>query len=719
MPGVALGTSPCWIAAAVLGSVLLAAPPSGVGREPPSAAPRPLSGAIVEVTPGSRWLESGENVTLRAAWVDVPPGCSVQPIWFRWSIASGGSEGILGASNGSSVVFSSTSAATGTTVVSVRAAAVARCDGSQTAAIGRATAQVTVAAPLTLIGLQAAPDPRLPGERLELNGSVVGGSPPYRIDVAWGDGSSTTSAVAANFSLAHRYQSAATYRPSVTVVDAVNAAVTGATLEPVFVSSVFAAAIEPTVAPAEVGLPVGFRVALVAAPRNFSSVFGCDGGSAGGNQSPALLRYSCVFSAAGTTRVTFEAVGASPPYPLAYTWLEEPVVPAPSLLLGVGRLTGETGETLYAPFDLAGGCPPYQLTWALVGAGTNGTLTLAADGRAYLPLASPRAGTFEVSLRVQDGRGAIGVAADSEVVFDAGLASQVAIATRDANGSLTVNLSASIAGGAPPFDWAVLASSTAPNASAGVGALDGDGAFAWNASWRGESPTWLVVLVVDRLGEAAGENLSIAAGDALRVSAEAHADGPGRVTLVANVSGGAAPYSLLWSDGLGEAWNASARAAGLHLLNVSTGTRGFGAFTVRVTDADGRESTASANASWSGDPTTGSPGPTVADGAALVLAAVAAVLGLWELARRRRRSGGAPPPVPPDPVAVLREVIQPSDGVDRALVEMLAEERGVEAGIVRATLERLKQQGLVLSEVGFDGEEALSWDPASDRGAGS
>ncbi len=62
-----------------------------------------------------------------------------------------------------------------------------------------------------------------------------------------------------------------------------------------------------------------------------------------------------------------------------------------------------------------------------------------------------------------------------------------------------------------------------------------------------------------------------------------------------------------------------------------------------------------------------------------------------------------------DPVAVLRRIIEPSDGVERSVVEMLAEEEGVGRALVAATLDRLRRDGSLRAERGPDGEEVLAW----------
>lgn len=76
----------------------------------------------------------------------------------------------------------------------------------------------------------------------------------------------------------------------------------------------------------------------------------------------------------------------------------------------------------------------------------------------------------------------------------------------------------------------------------------------------------------------------------------------------------------------------------------------------------------------------------------------------WLLPRR------TPSPAPrPDPVPIVRSIIAACDGVDRSTVELLAEERGVDAASVSRTLERMRRDGSLRYERGTDGEEVLAW----------
>lgn len=76
-----------------------------------------------------------------------------------------------------------------------------------------------------------------------------------------------------------------------------------------------------------------------------------------------------------------------------------------------------------------------------------------------------------------------------------------------------------------------------------------------------------------------------------------------------------------------------------------------------------------------------------------------------------------PPPVAaPDVVEVLRRIIDPCAGAERAMVELLAEEEGVPWARVRRTIDRLCATGRIRSDRGDDGVVRLTWiDPQESR----
>ncbi len=612
-----------WLAlAAIAGAVPVAR------AAPAPIAPRGAVGATAErpmlsVDPETWWLESGGNLTLSAAWIDVPAGCVVAAIWFRWSVGPGSAAGTLDTTNGSSVTFDATDQGSGTAEVTVRSAASVACSGNASAAFSRANATVTVAAPLDVTDLAVTPDPVPPNATAAVRGDVVGGTPPYRLWVGWGAGAASSASIAAPgaFSVAASFADAGTYAPELVVTDAAGDSVEARPPEALNVSATFAAAIAPSTPVAEEGVPVVFTIQTAEAPPSFSLLFGCEDAVPASAGNASGLAYGCSFSSPGLAPVWFEGVGTSAPFPIATASLEESVVPPPTVALPPSSPVGEVGATILEPVTIAGGVPPFALAWSLVGANIEGTASAATDGVDFLPLTSGVAGSLQLSVVVTDALGVVCTAAAGGIAFEPSLGLQANALARPAAGALWLNVSASVVEGSPPLDWTVVPSLPAEGASPSAGLLDGAGAFGWNATYAPTGELRLAIVVVDASGVAATTNLTVSlalAGDAAGIA--------------------------------------------------------------------------------------GASGP--AEGAAALVVVIAAAAAGVVLVRRRRPAASA---APPDPVATLREVIEPSDGVDRGLVETLAEERGVPLELVRSTLERLKADGTVRYGRGADGEEVLAW----------
>ncbi len=692
---------------ALLGPVAGAGGPAGAPSSAVRLAPAPASPAepVLAVDPPAWWMTSGANVTLQATWSASPPECTVDPLWYRWAIGPGASEGSWTSLNGSIAVFDGADAGTGTTELVVRGAATIACPGTFGVDYSRATSNVTVAAPVVLSGLAFTEDPISPGTADALNGSLLGGEPPYGVQVAWGDGTSSVTNVSrpGNFSLVHTYAGAGSFAPSVVVTDAVGRSAEGVPAEPLNVSRAFAAAIVPAEPVAEVGVPLRVRIQTAETPAGYSSLFSCPNGTSADPGAGPGLAYTCSFATAGVSPIAFEAVGSASPFPVATATLREPVVAALSLGLPGPPPVGEVDTDDDVPFVVSGGVGPFLVAWSLVGAGVGGTERLAADGDGYLAVPATAPGGFPLSIVATDELGVV-TATTETVDFAPSLELSASAGSATEGNGTVVNVTAAVAEGAPPFDWAVVPMRAPANGSFGTGALASVGAFSWNASFRTEGTLDLAVVVVDADGGSATLNLSVPLAPELSVVAKVAPSGPGQVTLLATISGGVPPYSASWTDSAGDDWNSSAGGPGTLQLRVRPSGTGALTFDLTVTDAGGGSAVASIGATVAGD---SGANLSEATPAALGVAGLAVGLVLGLLFRRRRGSSDRPPPL--DPVAVLREAIEPSDGVDRGLVEMLAEERGLSREVVQATLERLKVAGTVRSGRGADGEEVLAW----------
>lgn len=687
--------------------------PSEQGDVPAVAAESAPPAPEVVVDPANWWMETGTNASFSAAWTGPPPGCALDPIWFRWSVLPGGSAGVLEITNGSRTVFAASSGATGTTTLVVRAAASLACGKGVLAAFTRATAAVTVAAPVAVVGLGFATNPLPPNASADLVGTIAGGDAPYVLRVAWGDGSVSEANVTAAgpFSVSHVYVAAGTFEPVVVATDSAGQSASAQPQEALNVSDGFAAAIQPSALVVDVGTPVDFSVRTLDAPAGFSSLFGCQNSELVSSQGPGGLDYGCAFTTAGVAPVSFQAVGATSPYLVATAALRELVVPRLSAGFPAGAPAGEVGETVYAPVLLEGGVPPFTVNWSLVGAGTAGSEGVPSDGVAYLPLQPASAGALDLSVTAVDALDQESLPVSETVTVLPPLATDAFASASPAGRAVSLNLSASVLAGASPFAWTVVAGAPATNASASAGTLADAASFAWNATYGTEGTVNVTVVVVDATGASTVENLSVGLAPPLSVRATVVPTGPGTVTLEVNVSGGVAPYSYLWNDSAGDAWNGSSLAPGSLVLRERSSCAGPCSFRVAVVDALGASASAQLEVNVSSPTSTAAAGPsaTVALAAALVLG----VAGAGALLLRRRRPAQAS--APPDPVAVLREVIAPADGVDLGLVELLAEEQGVPREVVHTTLARLKAEGTVRSGRGADGEEVLAWDEPPSR----
>ena len=695
-----------------LGSALASSTGPARAQSRVASAPDLGSNVSVEIDPASWWMESGANVTLAASWVEAPAGCSLAPSWFRWTIAPGGSEGTVVGTNGSRTVFFASNAGTGTTTLVVDAAASLDCRGNETATFSRGTSVITVAGPLSMSDVAAAKDPVAPGSPTGLEGTLVGGDPPYHLRAEWGDGSVSYANVSTPgpFSMRHTYLGEGAFEPLVLATDAAGHLDQGDLDGPLYVSGTFSAAIAPSTFVADVGTPVLFGIRTLDAPSAFSSLFACGDAVPANVGASVGLDYGCAFDSAGVAPISFEAVGASPPFPVVNARLDEQVVPPPSIGFPAPPPLGEVNGTLYAPLQLSDGVAPFTLHWSLVGTGAVGTATVPSDGTAYLLLRPDLAGAFLLSVVGSD---ALDVATPpiAEVIdVTPALAVWATAGSETVGNEVAVNLNAGAFEGTPPFDWTVVPGAPATNGSTETGFLAGPGSFAWNATYRAEGSLNVAVEVVDSAGGSAEVNLDVLLVPSLSVSAEVDAVGPGFVSLRVSILGGQAPFSYRWNDSAGESWNGSVPVPGTSVLREATQGSGRCSFDLRVVDALGASVTEEFGENLTAPEYRLAPDPGAVE-ALLGTTLVAMVAAALFLFRRRRR---AVSPAPPDPVAVLRETIEPSDGVDRGLVELLAEERGLSLEVVRATLERLKAEGTVRAGRGSDGEEVLAWvDPPS------
>jgi hypothetical protein len=698
--------------------VLAAAAPNGetaaggaVRSEAPFEGRSDPSGPLLAVAPADWWMVEGTNVSLRASWTQIPPGCTISPEWFRWSVAVGGALGTLSSTNLSEANFSAGGLGSGDTGIEVRSAAELGCGPNLTAAFRTARSNLTIDAPLTLWNLSIGPDPIRAGAAASLSGTIVGGQPPYELRVSWGDGTVgwANETRPGTFSLNRSFE-AGVYSPALLVEDGAGFLANDSVEEPLNVSPNFAVGIVPSTFVAEVGVPLELTVADVNSPAGFSSVLSC--GAAAPAERPSAApapTLNCTFAYSGTSLVAFEAVGATSPFSVASALLDEPVVPTLAVRLLSTSTSVEAGLPGYIPVVLSGGVPPFEVAWHVVGNQSTQEAAVTADGTFYAAVRIAAPGADDLTVEVTD---ALGVSETSATETIDVLAPLTANATVAGGGSTVgvVSLSGSVTAGSPPFDWAIVPGIAPENGSDPTGTLPSIGSFGWNATFRAEGTLSVEVIVLDAAGAVSRLNGTADLVAPLRLSAVFAPGTTSGFEVQITIAGGAPPYDYWINDSVGGSWNGSIPVGGTLSVRGDASGAGKTTFVLTVRDALGFENSSGAvldlPADSDGAVLAGSNLLAVGTGAVVLLVAAAAGVWWW-----RHRAGHDPAPGP-DPEATLQRIIAPADGADRAVVELVAEEEGVPMSVVRETLDRLIARGTVRAERGPDGEEVLAWSTA-------
>lgn len=730
-------------AAASLPALLLLGLVAGFAGAPAGSPALPVASALrasapsnatptLVVSPVSWWMVAGNTTGLAATWAGVPAGCTNAPVWFRWSVVAGWVEGTLSPLDQPWANFSASSVDSGNARIVVHAAAIVACGSNETAVRAAAFANVTVVVPPALGPLVARPDPIASGAATNLTGTVANGAPPFRLDVDWGDGNRSAIVLAAPgpFALPHTYPSG-TFQPRVTVTDSAGLSATAAAAEPLAAGSNVTVGLAASAYATEVGWTDRFTGIVLDPPPSYSEVASCSEQNASVRPRPAgsvaSVPFECTFSVPGTAEVTFEVIPVGDGLPPVQTTLSVPVTPPLSVATALAGPPGEVGAPSVVSVTVAGGVPPFAVDARLTGNASVETAAFATDGTALLPLWATEAGTFGVTVTVTDSLGASAVNASTRLAVVAPLNASALIASHVAADGAALAVSGTVVAGSPPFGWCVAPAAAPANETSPEGNLSGVGEFSWEAVVPREGTSSVTVGVVDRAGAVDWTTLSAPLVPRLLSRASLALAPNGSVPslrLNLTVDGGLPPFEvwmnssaadLPWNATLPRdgtfSWTSRAEGSGLTIEEVvlvdRLGARWAEPLTVNL----------SAGAAPPSPPPPAPPPESAAlspDGATAA-AGVAATLGLTGVAaflahlwRRRARRRRVERPGP-DPVAVLKRIIEPADGADRATVELLAEEHGVPSSEVRATLDRLVGDGTLRSETGPDGEEVLSW----------
>ncbi|MGA8303572.1 MAG: hypothetical protein WA547_09165 [Thermoplasmata archaeon] len=696
--------------------VLTTPPNAGAARSAAASAPRASSTSTRLVVDPASWLMPAGNTTpFVATWVNPDPDCILSPLWYRWSLAGNAAEGTLDPAVGADVNFTANSVVTGETTLAVRSAGVLLCGVQQSAIVATAEANVTVVAPIFIQNLSVGPDPVSVGATTFLHGALDGGVPPYSVRIEWGDGTESvvTLVSSGSFSVSHGYP-AGNYVPEIVVGDSTGLLAEASAAGAVAVSDSLVVGITADETETDVGGTVRFVGTTLHDPAHSENGWNCSNEEAGG-LAPAdgTVEFFCSFLHVGTGEAFFDVL---PPSPLASVnaTVFVSVVPLPTLEAATTNLTTEVGQPSAAAFTIAGGVPPFRLEWAETGTPADGTLTVPTDGRVVLPVDPAIAGSLELNAQLTDADGFVTSTVTTRIEVNPALNDSIATGRTVSEDGIELALTGAITAGDPPFQWAVIPESVPPNDTSQTGSLASVGEFDWSGTYRTEGWTAVTVAVVDAAGGFADSTLNLETVVPLSgnlSTAAAPSAPPGTFDLDLSLSGGLPPYSLVVNASDGATWNRS--LASDARVNWTFSAPSGGSLLLRVVASDGLGAALQWNetvvlpAGPSSPPAAPPPGPVLAlVGVGGILTTAILAAGYCLLRRRRSR---AAPVVAPDPVAVLRGIIEPADGADRTTVELLAEEAGIPLDRVRATIDRLIVAGSIRSDSGVDGEEVISW----------
>src|SRR5208282_2585237 len=697
------------------------------------------SGIKLTVDPPSFWMRSGANLTLQAVWLTDSPGCNVTALWYHWSTDDGNATGFLNSTIGSTTTFTADSFGTGTVIVVALSGAELDCGTGVTIINRSSEANVSIVVPLSLSSAELGPNPIVTGATAVLRGTILGGEPPYQVEITWGDGTNSLVVlrVPGNFSIDHVFP-AGQFVPSLLSSDSGGDTAEISVAEAISVGSGLEVAILPASYVAQVGVSAEFAGLVADQPPGAITLFDCSNATVNpGSVNPLASNetsFSCTFNAPGTAEVLFGAYSPRPGGPTASVVLYESVVPLPSVSIRPIQSVGEVGGIAQIQVVLKGGVTPISLTWNLSGNRSGGEETLWTDGGGVISLALGQAGDLVVDTRVSDALGSVEINDTAIIRVDPALESNASGSSTYLPYGALATIDGNALSGCLPFAWWVIPAIAPANESAENGTLENDGGFAWTGSYIREGNLSISTAVVDGCGATRQTSIDVALVPLLSVGMTA---APGPVlpeeTLLINLSigGGLPPFRLVVNASDNESWNRTLPTDGVYRCVLPTHANQSLKIDVSLADLLGGVVRANLSVILTSPPdpvTPPSPTPVppppatpisfgnstnatsvdLAGLLAVVLVPVGVAAALLLVRHRRTRLDPHDAPGV-DPEGVLKRIIEPADGAERFTVELLAEEAGVPLGIVRSTIDRLVGEGKVLAESGVDGEEVLSW----------
>jgi hypothetical protein len=403
------------------------------------------------------------------------------------------------------------------------------------------------------------------------------------------------------------------------------------------------------------------------------------------------------------------------------------VVPDPFVELAAPHALGDIGLPFLFNVTVTGGVGPFALDWSVVNGTSTGSTVLPYDGTYVGAVVPSSPGPVWIVGSIVDhwNRSFSGSTPVGRATAPPSLAPETVPFAEVGYPTL---VSVAVAEGAPPFVWSAPAVAGVSMELPPDGTLPGDGPLTFRVTFDHTGNYSLPVRVEDASGAVretnvsvvvtGGLNLSVALGSPTTVVAET-------VSVVATISGGLPPYFYRFSLSDNEQTSGNASFAGPVRWSATPVSVGYLTLRGTVVDGTGRVANVTLTLYITGSPGAAVPSSNGGGGAgplAIGAAAAGAVLALvagfvvrrwWRWPKRAGRTETAGR----SERAVVRELLADAEeGIDRATLELLAEERRLSPADVSTALAAWQRVGRVRIEEADDGREVVRWVPASPTG---
>jgi hypothetical protein len=396
------------------------------------------------------------------------------------------------------------------------------------------------------------------------------------------------------------------------------------------------------------------------------------------------------------------------------------VVPGPFVELSAFHSVADVGLPFLFQLNVTGGVGPLAVHWAIVNGSSNGSTVVPGDGTYAAAVVPASPGPVWVVSSVVDtwnrsfsGSSPLGRATASPSLAPASVPfAEVGYPTY---------VSVAVADGTPPFVWSAPPVAGVSSETPSQGTLLADGAISLSVTFDRTGNYSLPVRIADASGAIRESNVSIVVAGGLNVSVALGSPTVAvgaTVSVVASVSGGLPPYAYRFSLSDNEQTSGNVSAPGPVRWSATPVAAGYLTLHGSVVDGTGRVANVmltlyvGASGGSSAPTAASSPGAGPLAAGAAAAGAIVGIVGVF-LLRRWWRWPSRPGPSEPAgraERAVVREILAESDdGMDRATLELLAEERRLTSTDVASALSAWQRAGRVRVEEADDGREVVRW----------